>query len=874
MPYQPTSRDARAVLIGVDDYDDPYYGGLPSARVNVEQLGAVLRNKRHGRLPSFAITSLLSPTRDALINEVEWAADEAKSLLLCYFAGHGYLHRDPGAPRPELYLLPRTATSTNPTLHGIRYAGLRDLLAASGAKRVVLILDCCYSGNATREGGLPHRRAFALITSSKPQSRHGSGDGTGPSPFTRALLTALREGVDDYDVVTVDGLARRLAELAGRDAYRAGKVPFSDPGDWSPSVVSSNGAGDTVLSLAVDKKRRRGIPRIPPLPPVPSVRAIVRAVRAWFSKPDQPWWRRVVGGLGCLVALATLAAGCGAAGYAARAAFSEPPDCETPLQLNVLTTPEYEQSLSRVIEQFERSEAAAEPIGDQPEGCRQISVFVYSAPGSSVVDAFSASASWAEPERACEDGGEETCIQPLSEVGPRPDVWIPASSMSVDRVETATQSPESDAYLGERTTLARSPAVVAVPGELDGVSRTGESLADLLAAAEDQGLSVLRAAPESSDASLAFGAADDSGHIAAADDGVLPQDDASLLCKLAAEGAQESALLVTERTVVSLIDQEQGPACLTGTDSAYAYQESAAEGRYTAYYPNDVAELDLSFVPVRWEQASGDEAQRTTATERLRDWLTSAEGRTALAEQGFRDRDAQQEQEQEQETGTATVADTPLNNEAFHYSGSVPVEARQPGAAEVAEYLEQRQQGRGTRRVVFVVDVSSGSLTGERRDTIAGLLRAGIGALSDGDAYGLLATPGGGGSGGSGDAHWELGLDTHRSGEADQAIDGLTAVDADARIADALTEGFAALAAGAADDDATLLVLITDDEDSVTQPDRTAATEDVPVAVVTLGTGCDLAFNAALTSGPGSTCIEGADARDPARRLAEVVNGL
>ncbi|MEV5341962.1 caspase family protein [Streptomyces sp. NPDC052676] len=89
----PDPSASRAVLIGVDTYDD--LADLPAVANNVERLAALLTADDVWGLPPRHLTVLTNPTsKDDVLDAVHTAATEAEDALLFYFAGHGLLTVD------------------------------------------------------------------------------------------------------------------------------------------------------------------------------------------------------------------------------------------------------------------------------------------------------------------------------------------------------------------------------------------------------------------------------------------------------------------------------------------------------------------------------------------------------------------------------------------------------------------------------------------------------------------------------------------------------------------------------------------------------------------------------------------------------------
>ncbi|MGP4114274.1 caspase, EACC1-associated type [Streptomyces sp. 4N509B] len=873
-PFFPVPEETQVLLIGVSRY--AHHPELRSVVANVTQLEKALTDGNQGRLPTTVVRPLLDPEHDEVFPAVQRAAREAKDLLLCYFAGHGHL--DPNAP-DELYLLPRNAHGTDPTSHAIKYTLLRDELATSDARHVVLILDCCYSGSARppKGGG-----TFTLITSSREQRPQDSGDGTNPTPFTAALLTVLREGVSPNVMVTVNRLAAPLKRLAAKDAEQAERADsgYAPVGDWDPNVVTVNGPGDTVVSHVLKRpgrsfgegvrqfaeRQRRRVTRLHPL------RTLLDGTA--------PLTRRCS-------ALALLLTPLATACWLLSTWWGTPPptQCGIPLQLRVVTTPEYEEPLAQIMAEFEQAlwptaDDDERDLGIRPSGCPQVDAYVFSSSGSAVTGALANSASWADPKE-CPTGavpgpgtgadpGTETgaesesgteaeatapvdCLRPLYDIGPLPDVWFAPTPASAGLLTDEMATSQAEAWLGKPQVVARSPAVLAVPGDLGAVAEeTGTSLQELLDATEQEGLTVRRADPASSAASLAFGVAAERTGAPLVDTSVpLPLDDDTLLCGLAdasptggsvgaeGQGGEDEwpALLLAERSVVSLVDRQHAAACLTA-------DVDVDDADYTAYYPDDVAPLDLSLVPVFWDGGDQDETERRAAIAELADWLREEEGRFHLERHGFRAPDGSVSSEAE------VGGEVPLRNGAFSVEGvrtGDPLTARDADA-----YLTRPAAERRPLDVVFVIDLSSSSYAGNRVRLTDSALGEAVTALSDEspgeehgqpDRYAVLTAPGDAG-GGIGDP---LGaLHAHGVEAVEETINGFSALPTNAPVEEAVEEGLRLLGDSEANGYAPVLVLITDDEDSEAQPRRSIAPQ-VPIVLVTFGaSGCDSTFNEEL----------------------------
>ncbi len=188
----------RALLIGVSDYrhTKPPHGvpGEPPAVGN--NVGVLREALVRGRV--FAdedITALRSPDLAEAGRALQRVAREARGLLLVYFAGHGAIP----SGGDELYLQMRDAevfAGEHTVFSGaVKFGDLMaTVLATSRAERIVVILDCCFAGNAARVWEhFEDKRRVVLLMSVQANHRIDAGDPRTPTPFTQNLAELLGE---------------------------------------------------------------------------------------------------------------------------------------------------------------------------------------------------------------------------------------------------------------------------------------------------------------------------------------------------------------------------------------------------------------------------------------------------------------------------------------------------------------------------------------------------------------------------------------------------------------------------------------------------------------------------------------------------------
>ncbi|MFZ4152276.1 substrate-binding domain-containing protein [Streptomyces pseudogriseolus] len=836
----------RALLIGVSDYrhTKPPHGvpgELPAVGNNVRVLCEALV---HARV--FAdedITALRSPDLAEAGRELQRVAREARGLLLVYFAGHGAIP----SGGDELYLQMRDAevfAGEHTVFSGaVKFGDLMaTVLATSRAQRIVVILDCCFAGNAARVWEhFEDKRRVVLLMSVQANHRIGAGDPRTPTPFTESLAELLGEA----DGTTVSRLAARLRR---RMAEQHRRTLRNDP--WEPQLRADAGVdvrlggGDGTGGEPDDGSRAPVTgPPLPPVP-VPPVRpwgVLVGGLRGWGRggrRRLRTWWRagdpagssrRLLFRLALPVLLALGMLGVGLYGPLGLTGGDDT-RCAPPLELRVLTDPDLEETVRTAAGAYLTSDA-----NTTDAGCRHTGITVYSAGSSDVVDALRRHTdAWKEP------GVDEA--DPQRDIGPQPDVWIPGSRAEVDRVLEQQDTDAVAELEPEEAPLAYSPVVLAVPERLaprppdDLTGLTLTTMIDALTArAEDA--AVRRPDPEFTDSGLlaTVGLYGETGAVARGERMVRQPGPPSptagdLLCGLPADDAVDdrTAALVPEFLLIS------GVEC-----------EDTVRAPRVAQYPADVPGTDPVFVRVRWDGGDADATARDAAVASFRDWLAGDGGREVFGRYGFRDPRTQELIAPGRKPDGVKYAPSPLDASA--------------GRNEMEQALSAYQAYGGPGRVLFLLD-SSGSMADVWQGPSGGpgLLRQTLGGLGTADEYGVWAVAD------TGDGPYEtlLGFGAHRREDAEESLDER------ARVRDVSADPHAALLAAFDEmedrkDDGRpqLIVHITDGRHGehlgggrLTDVLDRAEASGVPVTVAVLGAG-------------------GCDRGRPDRRIADVSGG-
>lgn len=893
--FDPRGRVNRALLVGVPAYEftqpgHPFGvpGDLEAVEHNLVGLAAALRGG--GVFGEHEIGVVRPRNVDEFDRRLDDAVDEAEGLLLLYFSGHGAVP----STGDELWLLMRAATivaGTESVFRGaVPWKSVLTVLTRTRAEHVVVVLDCCYAGNASAAWDAldtAQRHRISLLMSVQANNRIDAGDDTTPTPFTAQLIRLLR--VDGHDpAVGFKDLAERLRAYmsAHHTTLREPAEPWepqSRPAGSGTDVLLAAGPPDGEADPVADGPQPHGGgavtavtgtvagPDTPPLPRLlPRLRSLWPPARGRRPRPaGDPGGtgRRRLTGRTRAVALTagvlTVLAGLVPAGYLlAGNLLGGGLPCKPPLELRLLTDPDIESTVRKATEVYLVSDANR--TGD---GCRRSGITVYSAGAADVVAAFhDQSDPWQRPT--------SEAVNPQRDIGPQPDVWIPATSGSAARARPPQDQRSYAELLVDPAPFAYSPLVLAVPQQLaaEAVADRNGGLTTLMDAlrTRDPKAEVRRPDPEHTDSGLVAtvglygaggaGGPGGAGEInAAAAEGRVAQPGppsptaGNLLCVLPDDDSVDdrTAALVPEFLMKSGVDCDR-----------------PTRATRLAAYPDDAPGLDPTFVRVRWREADRDKGARQDAVERFRTWLTGAgtgQGKTGeeirgglveFGKDGFR---------------SAAGEHRPLAPDltfsdfgALGNPGTLAAPARQTA---MATALKEYREANGPGRVLFLLD-SSGSMGDlwEGPGGAPGIVKQSLGGLGEQDEYGVWAVAA---APGAPLAHQDLlPFGRYRREEAERTIDQRAQVkDVEADPYRALVEALDDMARRGADDDRPqLIVYITDDEDNnrLTEGGRLdglrayARDRKIPVVMASLDSGgCDKGKpDAVISEASGGRCLD------------------
>jgi hypothetical protein len=306
-------------------------------------------------------------------------------------------------------------------------------------------------------------------------------------------------------------------------------------------------------------------------------------------------------------------------------------DCDAPLEVPIVTDADDAGTARRLAAEFERVTAA------ERQGCPAATLTIFTAAPTEVRAALLSGWDAAAPAPPVVRG-------PARDLGPRPLVWLPPSTLEVDRVVTDAPGADGVVPFARPAIWARTPVVLAAPAGVPepAVADQRVQLQSLLA----DGVAVVRPDPATSAAgefAVAASLGPPAGRGQRVDDAArqLEQQLAATLPRTGYPLGGASAVLRAYRDLSCRAPQrvafllplqlaqhpELAGAPLAGDDCPAGDRSLTVLSRDPTYV------LAHPVVLLDWPDARGDAA--TAMARRFRDWLLSEDGRRAVVAAGL-----------------------------------------------------------------------------------------------------------------------------------------------------------------------------------------------------------------------------------------------
>ncbi|MEU1630583.1 caspase family protein [Streptomyces sp. NPDC020096] len=283
-----------ALVLGSHTFTDSRLDRLRSPEHDVSELSRALADPEIGR---FAVTSADNPTGEQLRQYTRefFESRDRDDVLLLYYTGHGIREGD------ELFLAGSDADLDALADSALSATLLKHMISACRAKRIVLLLDCCYSGAFAHKmvpmsepqvhiqeffGG--HGLTLITATTAREYAFEAgtiTDEAPRPSVFTSELIRGLETGAADLDgdgEITLDELYQFLFDA----------VQLAHPGLQTPCRWVYGGRGRMVIALRRPGPRPQVATALPPDPVrlVTARRQAVAMVPAAAAGGLALWW--------------------------------------------------------------------------------------------------------------------------------------------------------------------------------------------------------------------------------------------------------------------------------------------------------------------------------------------------------------------------------------------------------------------------------------------------------------------------------------------------------------------------------------------------------------------------------------------------------
>ena len=185
----------RALCVGIDLYP---FGALRGCVSDAERIAALLANHEDG-VPNFECRTIVAPnggghdvvTRSKLKQAIEQLFKDKADIALLHFSGHGTENNLGG------YLVTQDAKRYD---EGVAMSDVLKMANDSRADEVVILLDCCHSGNVGNAPVIDNTKALlregvSILTASRGDQV--SVESTGGGLFTSLVGDALEGAAAD-----------------------------------------------------------------------------------------------------------------------------------------------------------------------------------------------------------------------------------------------------------------------------------------------------------------------------------------------------------------------------------------------------------------------------------------------------------------------------------------------------------------------------------------------------------------------------------------------------------------------------------------------------------------------------------------------------
>ncbi|MGH7890010.1 MAG: caspase, EACC1-associated type, partial [Thermodesulfobacteriota bacterium] len=254
----------KALVVGINEYEDTGFDQLKYAESDAKAIYSILVNPDIGDFAKEDVVLLTGKPKSEVEENLETILNEAKreDLVFIYFAGHGKLDKS-----ANLCLAARNTKTDRLLATSIHLEHIRRIIDQSDCKRIVFIIDSCFSGAAGqsfRSGDVPSEsfeqisgQGKVIISASQAFERARERDDIGHGIFTYNLVKGLEHGEADNDgdgYISVEELYKYISKNVEADTN----------GQQVPMKWGIDEKGEIVLAKSIKtlEKKRAEIERL------------------------------------------------------------------------------------------------------------------------------------------------------------------------------------------------------------------------------------------------------------------------------------------------------------------------------------------------------------------------------------------------------------------------------------------------------------------------------------------------------------------------------------------------------------------------------------------------------------------------------------
>jgi len=212
-----------AVLIGNNEFaENSGLKNLSCPPHDVEGIKAVLTNEQRGQFLAENVSELINKTSFEVLEELNSKLKQKAldNLFLIYYSGHGLSSGN------DLYLTTKNTKDGVLESTAISFEQIYKWIEKFGWKKVIIILDCCYSGlagNAFKNSISAQLQSmnnqamgtFLITATSNEKVAFDKTEGSQFSLFTKHLITALKSDeaeANEQGFISMDSLFRYVSK--------------------------------------------------------------------------------------------------------------------------------------------------------------------------------------------------------------------------------------------------------------------------------------------------------------------------------------------------------------------------------------------------------------------------------------------------------------------------------------------------------------------------------------------------------------------------------------------------------------------------------------------------------------------------------------